>query len=213
MTPSTPTAARSSRAPAQRERRRAVRRRRVIAAVVVAALVAVAIPVLSPLFHRAVKEVTLPLRHEDIIRQQAREKGLDPALIAAVIYAESRFVEGRRSSAGAEGLMQITPETATGIARRSGGTAFTLEDLATPQVNIAYGSYLLRELLDRYAGDTVAALAAYNAGPGNADRWGGSSLRVADIPFAETRAYVRKVLDARSSYRRTYRRELGLQPS
>jgi soluble lytic murein transglycosylase len=161
-------------------------------------------------FHRAVKEIQLPLRHEDIIRQQARDKGIDPALIAAVIYAESRFVEGRTSSAGAEGLMQITPATAQGIAKRSGGTAFVLEDLATPQVNIAYGSYLLREHLERFDGDLAAALAAYNAGPRKAEEWGGSSLRARDIPYSETRAYVEKVLDARERYRERYARELGL---
>jgi soluble lytic murein transglycosylase len=106
--------------------------------------------------------------------------------------------------------MQITPDTAKGIAKRSGGTAFVLEDLATPQVNIAYGSYLLRELLDRYDGDVAAALAAYNAGPGNADKWGGASLRAEDIPYPETRAYVQKVLAARRDYRSRYARELGL---
>ena len=160
----------------------------------------------------AVKEISYPLRHEDIIRQQARDKNLDPALIAAVIYAESGFISGRTSVAGAEGLMQITPETARDIARRSGGTAFTLEDLATPQINISYGSYLLRELLDRYDGDVAAALAAYNAGPGNADKWGGSQLKADEIPFPETRAYVEKVLAAQAEYRRRYSRELGPAP-
>jgi soluble lytic murein transglycosylase len=178
----------------------------------VAALAALALGavLISPLLDRAVEEITLPLRHEDIIRQQARDKGLDPALIAAVIYAESRFVKGRTSAAGAQGLMQITPDTAQGIAKRSGGTQFVLEDLDTPQVNIAYGSYLLREHLDRYDGDVAAALAAYNAGPGKADEWGGSQLRVQDIPYPETRGYVQKVLDARDEYRRRYARELGL---
>lgn len=161
-------------------------------------------------FHKAVKEIQLPLRHEDIIRQQARDKGLDPALIAAVIYAESRFVAGRTSSAGAEGLMQITPATAQGIAKRSGGTAFVLEDLATPQVNISYGSYLLAEHVERYEGNLVAALAAYNAGPRKADEWGGTSLRAEGIPYPETRAYVEKVLDARERYGERYPRELGL---
>ena len=108
--------------------------------------------------------------------------------------------------------MQITPETARDIARRSGGTQFTVEDLATPQINISYGSYLLRELLDRYGGDTAAALAAYNAGPGNADRWGGASLEPGDIPFPETRAYVEKVLSAQRSYRDQYGSELGPAP-
>lgn len=187
------------------------RRLRVAAGAVV--LVGIAAALLSPLFNRAVEEIKLPLRHEDIIRQQARDKGLDPALIAAVIYAESRFVKGRTSPAGAEGLMQITPDTASGIAKRSGGTRFVLEDLHTPQVNIAYGSYLLRELLDRYEGDVAAALAAYNAGPGKADEWGGSSLRVQDIPYDETRHYVQKVLGAREQYRERYAPELGLTRS
>jgi soluble lytic murein transglycosylase len=201
---------REPRGPARRSGRRARRRRLGWAAALVAVLgLTVAVLAASGIFHHAVREITLPLRHEDIIRQQAREKGLDPALIAAVIYAESRFVPGRTSSAGAQGLMQITPDAARDIARRSGGTAFVLEDLDTPQVNIAYGSWLLRELLDRYDGDVAAALAGYNAGPGNADRWGGSSLRVEDIPFPETRAYVEKVLDAQRRYRERYGRELG----
>lgn len=196
----------------------AARRRRrlwpAVALLVVAGLLAAVLTGLDALkgVDKAVTEITYPLRHEDIIRQQAREKNLDPALIAAVIYAESDFVSGRTSAAGAEGLMQITPETAADIARRSGGTAFTLEDLATPQINIAYGSYLLRELLDRYNGDVAAALAAYNAGPGNADRWGGSELNADEIPFPETRAYVEKVLTAQAEYRARYNKELGPAP-
>lgn len=192
--------------PAERARGRRRLRWALVALVALAGLTVL----LWGAFHRAVKEIQLPLRHEDIIRQQARDKGIDPALIAAVIYAESRFVEGRTSSAGAEGLMQITPATAQGIAKRSGGTAFVLEDLATPQVNIAYGSYLLREHLERFDGDLAAALAAYNAGPRKAEEWGGSSLRARDIPYSETRAYVEKVLDARERYRERYARELGL---
>lgn len=208
MTPPTQTAARSDRATARGRERHGRGRLRwlVVALLVLGGLAAL----LWGTFHHAVREISLPLRHEDIIRQQARDKNLDPALIAAVIYAESRFVSGRTSSAGAQGLMQITPDTAQGIAKRSGGTAFVLDDLATPQVNIAYGSYLLREHLDRYDGDVAAALAAYNAGPGKADEWGGASLRAEDIPYPETRAYVEKVLDAQRQYRERYARELGL---
>ncbi len=157
---------------------------------------------------KAIQELTLPLRHEDIIRQQAREKGVDAALIAAVIYSESKF-DDRTSSAGARGLMQITPEAAQDIERHSGGTTFKLGDLSDPEINIRYGTYLLRELLDRYDGDVVAALAAYNAGPGNVDSWGGSELTVDDIPFPETRAYVEDVLDKQRAYRDKYAKELG----
>jgi len=200
----------SARRRPRRGKRARVQRRRLGLVVFIAAIAAITLISMKPWADKAVQEFTLPLRHEDIIRQQAREKGLDPALIAAVIYAESRFVRGRTSAAGAEGLMQITPDTARDIAKRSGGTAFVVEDLHTPQVNIAYGSYLLRELLDRYDGNVVAALAAYNAGPGKADEWGGGNLEVSAIPYAETRHYVQKVIDARDEYRRRYARELGL---
>jgi len=132
----------------------------------------------------------------------------DAALIAAVIYAESKF-EDRTSSAGARGLMQITPQAAADIERHSGGTTFELGDLADPEINIRYGTFLLRELLDRYDGDVVAVLAAYNAGPTNAERWGGSELTIEAIPFPETRAYVEDVLEKRRAYRDEYPRELG----
>jgi soluble lytic murein transglycosylase len=157
---------------------------------------------------RAIQELTLPLRHEDVIRQQSREKGIDAALIAAVIYSESKFSD-RTSSAGARGLMQITPETANDVERHSGGTTFKLGDLSNPEINIRYGTYRLRELLDRYDGDVVAALAAYNAGPTNVDSWGGSELTVGAIAFPETRAYVEEVLEKQGAYRDTYGKELG----
>ena len=159
-------------------------------------------------FDKALQELTLPLKHEDVIRQQADEKGVDAALIAAVIYSESKFSDAT-SSAGARGLMQITPEAAEFIARQSHATSFELGDLSDPEINIRYGTFLLREDLDRYDGDEAAALAAYNAGPGNADKWGGSGLNVSDIPFPETRAYVEEVLDKQKAYRQKYGKELG----
>ena len=210
---STHAAPRSSRRPPGGRggaRRRAVLRRRLVALVAAAGVGALAV-VLMPEVKHAAKEITLPLRHEDVIRQQAAAKGLDPALVAGVIYAESHFVD-QTSHAGARGLMQITPATAHAIAKRTGGTAFTEADLATPQINIAYGTWYLRHLLDHYDRDEVAALAAYNAGIGNVDRWraaAGASLSTGDIPFAETRAYVVKVLSAQRDYRERYARELG----
>ena len=163
----------------------------------------------------AVREITLPLKHEDIIRQQAREKALDPALIAAVIYEESKFRD-QTSHAGARGLMQITPATARFIANDSGGTRFTQADLATPQVNISYGAYYLRYLMRRYDGDVALVAAAYNAGETNVDRWlggagGADDFDVPDdIPFPETRAYVAGVLKHRDAYREHYGKELGI---
>ncbi|HEX8067678.1 MAG TPA: lytic transglycosylase domain-containing protein [Thermoleophilaceae bacterium] len=197
-------------------RRTARRRRRGAVLAVVAALVAGGGAALwfGP-GEDALREITLPLRHEDIIRQQARDKHLDPALIAAVIYQESKFRD-QTSHAGARGLMQVTPATARFIAHRSGGTSFTEEDLATPQVNIAYGSYYLRYLLDRYDGRRTVAVAAYNAGETNVDRWlrragGPAGFDAADIPFPETRHYVEGVLDHREDYRDHYADELGLR--
>jgi soluble lytic murein transglycosylase len=190
--------------------RRARRRRRWLALGTGAAILGLGAGILvaSGAFDHALQELTLPLKHEDVIRQQASEKGVDAALLAAVIYSESKFSDAT-SSAGARGLMQITPEAAEEIERLSGATTFKLDDLSDPEINIRYGTFLLRELLDRYDGDEAAALAAYNAGPGNADKWGGADLNVSDIPFPETRAYVEEVLDKRTAYRDTYANELG----
>jgi soluble lytic murein transglycosylase len=196
---------------------RAPRRRLRLVAVVLVVLAAagtVVALVIEPLGD-AVREVTLPLRHDDIIRQQAREKDLDPALIAAIIYEESRF-RPRTSPAGAEGLMQITPQTADFIAERSGATEFELSDLGDPQINISYGSFYLRHLLDRYGGNEELAIAAYNAGGTNVDQWvadaGGAEAFDAadDIPFPETREYVRRVGVRQEQYRRFYAEDLGL---
>ena len=196
-------------------RRRAVarRRRRVLAVVAIAATAFVVI-LTAPLFRKAVTEFNLPLTNADVIRQQAAEKHLDPALIAGVIYAETKF-DARPSPAGAQGLMQILPQTAEFLAHKSGATTFTVADLGTPQVNIAYGSYYLRYLLDHYNGKTVLALAAYNGGEANVDRWvedarrDGKRMTIQAIPFPETRAYVQRVLHAQREYRHTYASQLG----
>ena len=190
-------------------RRRAGRRRTAVILLGVLGLVTAAAIAVRPMVDDALKEITLPLRHEDVIRQQSRDKNLDPALIAAVIYRESKFRDVT-SRAGAKGLMQILPETAHFIARNSGGTEFEQGDLADPQINISYGSWYLRYLLDRYEGNVVAAVAAYNAGHGRVDRWGGKALTVEDIRFVETADYTRDVIDKRAEYRREYRSELGL---
>jgi soluble lytic murein transglycosylase len=202
-----------------RGRRRARVRRRLIllAATVMAACVVLLM--VKPWADKAVQELQLPLRHEDVIRQQAKDKNLDPTLIAGVIYVESHFRD-QTSHAGAKGLMQLMPSTADYIARKSGGTRFEQGDLADPQINIAYGSWYLRYLLQHYHGNDALALAAYNAGEGKVDEWWraaadhGERFRVADhIPFPETREYVKNVLSARRDYRREYAAELNYQGS
>jgi len=174
----------------------------------------VAVVIALPDVRKAVNDLTLPLQYQDIIRTQAADKHLDPAFVAAVIYAETKF-DPRTSSAGALGLMQIEPATAKFLAHRSGGSAFTTADLATPEVNIAYGSYYLRYLLNEYGGNAALALAAYNGGETNVNHWlaraqaQGHGFGVSDIPFPETRAYVVKVLQEQRDYRNTYPTELG----
>jgi peptidoglycan lytic transglycosylase len=163
----------------------------------------------SDRFQRTLEEVTLPLQHEDIIRQQARDKDVPADLIAAVIYNESRFSD-QTSPAGARGLMQITPSTAQEIERLSGGQTFKFEDLSNPDINIRYGTFYLRYLIQKFGGNEIAALAAYNAGETNVAAWGGSSLGLDDIPFPETRVYVENVLEKRGEYAHHYRHELGL---
>jgi soluble lytic murein transglycosylase len=163
----------------------------------------------SDRFQRTLEEVTLPLQHEDIIRQQAAEKDVPADLIAAVIYNESRFRD-QTSHAGARGLMQITPSTAKVIERLSGGQTFNFDDLSDPDINIRYGTFYLHYLIQKFGDNEIAALAAYNAGETNVAAWGGSSLSLNDIPFPETREYVQNVLDKRDEYARHYRHELGL---
>jgi soluble lytic murein transglycosylase len=190
--------------------------RRALGGVAAAALAVLLLVVIASEIDHAARNRRLPLSHTSVIRQQAASKHLDPALIAAVIYAESKF-DPRPSPAGAEGLMQVLPETAYFIAHLSGGSRFTAADLATPSVNVAYGSYYLRYLLDHYGGNEMLAVAAYNGGLGNVDQWvararaEGAPLSVEAIPFSETREYVRRVLSAQRGYRAAYARELGLQ--
>ena len=146
-----------------------------------------------------------PLRYEVIVRGHAQNYRLDPALLAAVIYQESKFRPDARSRSGAIGLMQLLPGTAKGIALRTGGARFRVSDLYDPELNVRYGAWYLRHLLDRY-GDEETALAAYNAGQANVDRWRADGGR---IRFAETRRYVRRVKELKEIYGRAYGEQLG----
>jgi soluble lytic murein transglycosylase len=146
-----------------------------------------------------------PLSYEQIVRGHARNYDLDPALLAAVIYQESKFKANARSDSGAIGLMQLLPDTAKGIALHTGGTQFRVEDLYDPEINVRYGAWYLRHLLTKY-GDENDALAAYNAGQDNVDRWLRARQR---IQFSETRAYVKRVEELKRIYRRAYGSELG----
>jgi soluble lytic murein transglycosylase len=146
-----------------------------------------------------------PLRYSAIVRGHAANYHLDPALLAAVIEAESKFNPDAHSQAGAVGLMQLTPATAKGIALYTGGHNFHLSDLTNPEINVRYGAWYLRHLLDRYGKERLA-LAAYNAGEENVDRWRDEHV---GIQFSETRDYVDRVEHLKKIYRRAYASQLG----
>jgi soluble lytic murein transglycosylase len=148
-----------------------------------------------------------PLEYEHIIRGHASNHDLDPALLAAMVYVESRFDPNARSEAGAIGLMQMLPETAEGIATRTGGDRFVVADLRDPEINVRYGSWYVDHLRQLY-GDIDLALAAYHAGQGNVDYWREEGLGIA---FPETRRYVAEVTRVTKVYADAYRSELGLR--
>ncbi len=181
------------------------RRRRVaVAAAVLAAVLGTVLAVVAVSRPGLVDRLEYPLDYGEIVRAQAARNGLDSALVAAVIYEESRFRPRALSSAGAMGLMQLQPATAETIAARTGGTAFRVDDLYDPAVNIRYGTWYLRRLLDKYGSERLA-LAAYNAGETRVDGW----LRQGkDIVYADVRAYVEQVERTKEIYRRAYGSEL-----
>ena len=181
--------------------------RRVVTVLAAVAVVSSSVATLGCGAPGFVDRLRYPLRYEQIVRSHARNYDLDPALLAAVIYTESRFNARAESSAGAIGLMQLLPETARGIAVRTGGSAFVVRDLYVPEINVRYGAWYLRNLLNRYS-DERTALAAYHAGQGNVDRWREQGV---GIQFPETRAYVDDVEHAKRIYADTYADDLGLR--
>lgn len=151
-----------------------------------------------------------PIKYSDLIYEFSARYDMDPMLIAAVIKAESSYRPEAVSSRGALGLMQLMPETAAWLVEQKGGQT---PDLLDPKVNIELGTYYLKYLLERFPTE-YAALAAYNAGPTNARRWleanvwDGTYERTGQIPYAETRSYVRKVTMMRSLYQLLYQRSM-----
>jgi len=150
------------------------------------------------------ERIRYPLRYPEYVRVHAQRHSLDPALLAAVIYQESKFRAGAKSSSGAIGLMQLTPATARGIAIRTHGSAFRTKDLYNPEINIRYGAWYLDNLFRKYGTERLV-LAAYNAGQGNVDRWRANGQ---PIQFSETKAYVSRVEDLKRIYRDAWRSKL-----
>lgn len=151
-----------------------------------------------------------PLYYEEEVLTASREHSLDPYLLFAVIYVESKFDPDVESRSGAIGLMQIMPSTGAWIAKRRGITSYHVEDLYDPFTNISFGSWYLSHLLNSFHGQLTPALAAYNAGIGNVlgwihqETWNGSWEERERIPFSETREYIEKVLSVYSRYESIY---------
>jgi soluble lytic murein transglycosylase len=150
------------------------------------------------------ERIRYPLSYPEYIRVHAREHRLDPALMAAIIYQESKFRSNAESSSGAIGLMQLTPSTAHGIALRTGGSAFHTTDLYNPEINIRYGAWYVANLFAKYHSERLV-LAAYNAGQGNVDRW---LAHGESIQFPETRAYVERVEHLKRVYAKAWHSQL-----
>ena len=178
--------------------------RRLVAALVLAGGIGIAFLTLQSSKPAWWERIWYPLHYEQIVRGHAHNYDLDPALLAAVIYQESKFKADARSKSGAIGLMQLLPSTAEGIAVHTGGTRFVVSDLYNPEINVRYGAWYLHHLMGKY-GDERTALAAYNAGQENVDRWRDQGE---GIQFAETRAYVDRVEDLKKIYSNAYGAEL-----
>jgi soluble lytic murein transglycosylase len=155
-----------------------------------------------------------PIKYQDVIVEASQRFQVDPYLVLAIIRSESAFRTDRVSKRGAVGLMQIMPETAEWVVNQAGFQPKTPDYLLDPRMNIHIGTWYLSFLLQKFNGNYVKAIAAYNAGPGKVntwllrDQWNGTRERIEDIPFGETRHYVQRVLYYHGRYQRIYDNEL-----
>ena len=148
-----------------------------------------------------------PLSYEDDIQSAAKAYKIDPYLVAAVIETESNWDPSVRSSSGAEGLMQLLPDTAQDMIDKGyiDAAAYSVDDLYEPEVNIMFGCAYLRYLLDYYDGALDRAIAAYNAGIGNVEDWVDQDTALHNaIIFPETQAYLVRVLNSYNRYEELY---------
>lgn len=160
---------------------------------------------------RDIMKWVYPVEYASVIDEYSRRHHLDPFLVTSIILIESNFERNAESVKGACGLMQLMPETANWIAEQMGHTLpIQANDLFDPELNIKLGTWYLASLYSQF-GDWVVAVAAYNGGRGNVQkwldekRWSGEFETISDIPFGETRSYVARVLQAYAWYRRIYR--------
>lgn len=165
-----------------------------------------------------------PTHYRDVLSKQAQIRKLDEPLVFGLVRQESRFLVDARSSAGAQGLMQLMPATARWVSRKIGMKGFHPSRVYSPDVNAALGAFYLKHVLDGFNGNPVLAAAAYNAGPGRARMWCDTrpiegAIYIETIPFTETRQYVKKVMANTVYYaavmggeQRTLKSRLGMIP-
>lgn len=188
---------------------------RFIRVIVIGLVLAILLSTAAFFVSRVLEKRTYALLYADEIKKNADEFALDRYLVAAVIHCESRNVKDARSYRGAIGLMQIMPQTGKWIAEKLGIENYTEAMLLEPDLNIRFGCWYLKYLSDRYGdGDIDKVLAAYNAGPGNVEKWLSNEEysqegRLTSIPFKETENYVEKVGYAARKYEELYVKELG----
>lgn len=155
-----------------------------------------------------------PLPHKELVMTCADEYGVDPYLVFSIIRVESRFKHNARSRAGATGLMQIMPETGEWIAHKMKLEGYDPELLTDPEYNIRMGTWYLADLSREFDGRLPLVIAAYNAGRGNvrqwllSETWDGTTEGLKNVPFPETRSYVRNVLKTYRIYQAVYRQHL-----
>lgn len=155
---------------------------------------------------KPVLRLVYTIEYRDAIIAAAKQQGLDPLLVAAVVRVESRFDANARSRKGARGLMQVMPDTGAWVAEQLNWSEFHPDMLYDPERNLAIGTWYLRHLATLFDGNLVAVLAAYNAGQNRVQqwlaesRWDGREETIDDIPFRETRTYVRRVLGTLDAY-------------
>lgn len=154
-----------------------------------------------------------PLEYKNIIISNAEEFDIDPALVAAMIFVESKYVSSAQSHRGAKGLMQIMPDTGHWIAEQLSISDFKEDKLLDPMINIMFGCWYIDSLMQQFNKELIVVLAAYNAGRGNVKRWldnnnwDGRNATIDDLPFDETKNYIKQVLAVYKIYKKIYRFE------
>lgn len=151
-----------------------------------------------------------PLEYKNIIISNAEEYDIDPALVAAMIFVESKYVSSAQSHRGAMGLMQIMPNTGFWIAEQLAVSDFKEDKLLDPAINIMFGCWYIANLKQQFNNELIVVLAAYNAGRGNVknwldnNNWDGKDATIGDLPFEETRNYIKQVLEVYRKYEKIY---------